>query len=141
MVGARLERFCGLPLGLLRAGALPPVPPLTERDRARRPSIDANEELHLQGCGCGAAGACAVAALLPTLVAARKRPLRAVVMPFQDLGDEGAEAVARACAAACPSLDFLMLSRNDVGHEATQRVRALLPNLDDFHLRVNNRGG
>ena len=62
-------------------------------------------------------------------------------MPYQALGDEGAEAVASAAAACCPSLQFLMLSRNDVGHEAAARIRSLFPHLDDFHVRINNRGG
>ena len=63
-------------------------------------------------------------------------------MPFQDLKDEGAVAVAEAAYKACGSkLQFLMLSRNDVGHEATGTIRKLMPELDDFHLRINNRGG
>ena len=131
-----LQRFCGLPLGELRRGQLPPVPPLTERDRARRPAIDPKEELHLQGQGCGAPGAHVVAALLAGLPR-----LVAIVMPFQDLKEEGAVAIATAAKASCPRLRFLMLSRNDVGWEATLRIRSLLPDLDDFHLRINNRGG
>ena len=133
----RLDRFCGLPIGALRNGLLPPVPPLTERDQRRRPPIEAGKELHLSGCGCGAPGAFAVAALLSRLPPS----VSAVVMPHQDLGDEGAVAVAEAAARAFPQLSFVMLSRNDVGHEATAQIRRLIPHLDDFHLRVNNRGG
>ena len=140
LASPHLESFCGLPIGLLRAGKLPPVPPLSERDSRRRPAIAAAEELHLNGHGCGSPGAFAVAALLPNLH--RKTPLSAVVMPFQDLKDEGAVAVAEAAYKACGSkLQFLMLSRNDVGHEATGTIRKLMPELDDFHLRINNRGG
>ena len=72
---------------------------------------------------------------------AGRPPLRAVVMPFQSLGDEGAEEIARACALHCPQLSFLMLSRNEVSHEATCRIRELLPHLDELRLRINNRGG
>lgn len=138
-VGAQqLERFCALPIGTLRRGQLPPVPPLSERDQRRRPAFGDGEELQLNGCGCGAPGAFAVAALLPRL----PTTLKAVAMAYQDLGDEGAEAVAAAAAARCASrLAFLMLSRNDVGHEAAGRIRAAIPHLDDFHLRINNRGG
>ena len=132
-----LEQFCGLPIALLRNGVLPPVPPLSERDRLRRPTIDPSNELHMQGCGCGSAGAFAVASLLPRL----PRSLRAIVMPYQDLGDEGAVAIAEAAAAECPHLSFLMLSRNEVSEAATARIRTLIPKLDAFHLRVNNRGG
>lgn len=136
-VSARqVERFCGLPIGDLRRGQLPPVPPLSERDRARRPQIDPAAELYLQGCGCGAPGGHAVAALLPRLP-----PLRAIVMPFQDLRGEGAEAIAVAASQACPQLSFLMLSRNDVDGKAYDRIEELFPQLDTFHLRVNNRGG
>lgn len=137
--GGQLARFCGLPLASLRRGELPPVPPLSERDRRRRPIVDPREELHLQGCGCGPPGAHALAALLPAL-AARYR-LRAIVLPYQDLGDDGAIAIASAAAAHCPELSFVMLSRNDVGHAATSQLRALLPDLDDMALRINNRGG
>ena len=141
MAAAHLESFCGLPLGKLRRGELPPVPPLSERDKLRRPQVDPATELHLQGCGCGAPGAYAVAAMLPQLVGKLRQPLRAVVMPYQDLGDEGAEEMARAAAAECPQLSFIMLSRNDVGFEASRRIRGFIPHLDDFHLRINNRGG
>ena len=68
-------------------------------------------------------------------------PLTAIVMPFQDLKDDGAEAIAAAAASSCPRLSFLMLSRNDVNDATTLRIQKLLPNLDSFHLRVNNRGG
>ena len=101
----------------------------------RRPEIDPKAELHLQGCGCGAAGARVVAALLPRLP-----PLLAIVMPFQDLGDEGGEIIATAAAAACPKLVFLMLSRNDVGGAASERIRDCWPHLTSFQLRINNRG-
>ena len=130
-----VDNFCGLPIGTLRRGALPPVPPLSERDKLRRPIIDPSEELHLQGCGCGPSGAYVIAALLPRLP-----PLKAVVLPYQDLGDDGVVALAEAAAAACPSLDFLMLSRNDVGHAAAERVQELFPHLDATRLRINNRG-
>ena len=105
----------------------------------RRPAIDPAEELHLNGCGCGSPGAHALAAFLPRLP--QRRELKALVLPFQDLGDEGAEAVVSAAAASCPALTFLMLSRNDVGEDASSRIRRVLPLLDDFHLRINNRGG
>ena len=134
-----LKSFCGIPIGTLRSGCLPPVPPLSERDAMRRPAIDPAEELHLNGCGCGSPGAHALAALLPRLP--QRRELKALVLPFQDLGDEGAEAVVSAAAASCPALTFLMLSRNDVGEDASSRIRRVLPLLDDFHLRINNRGG
>jgi len=146
-----LVSFCGVPIGELRAGRLPRVPPLTERDRQRRPVIEPTEELHLQGHGCGAPGAQAITSLLPRLLCGgappspvdvpRKLKLSAIVMPFQDLRDEGGEVIAHAAASYCPDLRFLMLSRNDVGAAATARIRKLLPELDDFHLRVNNRGG
>ena len=141
----QLQVFCGMPVGRMRTGELPPVPPLSEFNCQRRPTVEAGEELHLQGGGCGPAGAYVVASMLPLLAAkggqAGRPPLRAVVMPFQSLGDEGAEEIARACALHCPQLSFLMLSRNEVSHEATCRIRELLPHLDELRLRINNRGG
>ena len=125
-----------MPLGTLRAGKLPPVPPLTERDRRRRPIIEPSHELHLQGGGCGEPGALALAALLPKLPR-----LLAIVLPYQDLRDGGALALAEAAATHCPALEFLMLSRNDVTRGASAKIDDLLPHLDSFHLRVNNVGG
>eukprot|EP00966_Prymnesium_polylepis_P170511 3941679-Prymnesium_polylepis.1 len=55
------------------------VPPLTDRDRMRRPVIPPAEELHLQGHGGGMPGALVVAALIPLL----PRGVTAVCMPFQ----------------------------------------------------------
>ena len=166
LASPRLSRFCGLPLDLMRAGTLPPVPPLTERDLMRRPMIPPTEELHLQGHGCGAPGALVIAALLPRL----PKHLSAVCMPFQGapsllpalvptlmvgcprlvltrvlpasaLDDSGAAALVEACVAAKLPLRFLMLSRNDISDEAHEQFRAQLPHLDSFHLRVNARGG
>ncbi len=136
VAATQLELFCSIPLGTLRAGQLPPPPPLTERDRRRRPEVDPTRELHLQGHGCGAPGAHAVSALLPRLPR-----LDAIVMPYQDLKDEGAEAVARGAAEAGCDLKFLMLSRNDVGDGVAARIRQLFPSLDEFTLRINNHGG
>ena len=131
-----LAQFNGLPISLLKSGRLPPVPPLTDRDRRRRPIIDPEVELHLQGTGCGAPGAHAISKLLPVLP-----QLAAIVMPYQDLRDEGGVVLATAAAKYCPQLTFMMLSRNDISAAATGKIRALIPRLDDFHLRVNNRGG
>ena len=66
---------------------------------------------------------------------------RAIVVPYQDLRDGGAEALAMAAASSCPDLEFLMLSRNDVRRDAARRIDDLLPHLDGFHLRINNVGG
>lgn len=131
-----LASVCGVPLAVLRQGRLPAVPPLTERDLRRRPAIEPSAELHLQGHGCGAPGAHAISQLLPRLPR-----LLALVMPYQDLKDEGAETIARAAAEHCPQLKFVMLSRNEVSASATDRIRQLLPQLDNWHLRLNNRGG
>jgi len=82
-------------------------------------------------------GALVVAALIPLL----PRGVTAVCMPFQDLDDAGAEAVVQAAMAAGMRLRFVMLSRNNISDEARERLQLQLPTLDQFHLRVNARGG
>ena len=135
----QLQVFCGMPVGRMRTGELPPVPPLSEFNRQRRPTVEAGEELHLQGAAA-ARGAYVVASMLP--LSPRRGSgdglLRAVVMPFQSLGDEGAEEIARR--ARCTAKPFLMLSRNEVSHEATCRIRELLPHLDELRPHQQPRG-
>ena len=136
LAAPRLRRLSGVPLGLLARGSLPEVPPRVGRQLTRRPAFGPAEELNLQGHGCGAPGAYALAALLPRLP-----PLKALCLPYQDLGDEGAVAVASAAVACGLPLTFVMLSRNDVTNEGHARLQQLLPHLDDFHLRTNAGGG
>ncbi|KAL1529078.1 hypothetical protein AB1Y20_000053 [Prymnesium parvum] len=133
----QVQRFSGVPVSMLREGKLPPVPVPTLRDKMRRPSVPADRELYLNGGGCGAPGAMVVAALLQCLPS----DLEAICMPFQDLDDLGAEAIVASAVSAKLPLRFLMFSRNNISDAATARMRELLPHLDDFHLRVNARGG
>ena len=108
----------------------------TIRDRRRRPQYGPGEELHLQGHGFGSPGAHVVAALLPAF-----RGLRAIVLPYQELGSEGVEIVAEAAARYDGRVEFIMLSRNEAGPGTHSKASALLPWLDDFHLRLNAGGG
>ena len=128
--------FSGIPLGRLRAGALPPVAPLTERERMRRPAYEDGEaELQLQGHGFGVPGARVLVRFLPDFPR-----LRAICVPYQALGSEGAEIIAEGAARAGLNLEFLMLSRNDVGGGAAERIGEMFPRLDEYHLRMNDGG-
>lgn len=55
------------------------VPPLTDRDRMRRPLIPPSQELHLQGHGFGDPGALVLAASLKLL----PNNISAICLPFQ----------------------------------------------------------
>jgi len=132
-IEARLDSFCGLPLAALRRGQLPPMPP--PRPGLRRPFFGPDEELHLQGHGCGPAGAIVVAGIIPQL-----RGLRAISMHYQCLGDEGALIVAKAAANYPSRMEFVMLSRNDISQAAQPKIAAMFPHLDTDHLRMNDGG-